>query len=170
MKQYFAMATLGAAIFAAGTLAFIPEANAGERICRGTIGQVVIDRDVRVAPGATCTLAGTTVKGNVYVSSLSTLTSRAAKVNGSVQAEGHTRVVLLSGTTVGGSVQLKQGGSARIEAIRVNGDLQLFSNRGTQTVNRNTIGGNLQCKSNVPAPTGTGNVVGGTKEDQCARL
>lgn len=170
MKHYVAMSALGAAIFAAGSLAFIPEAQADERVCRGTIGKVVVDGDVRVAPGATCTLAGTTVKGNVYVSGRSTLTTRAARVNGNIQAENHTRVVLLTGTIVGGSVQLKQGGSARIESIRVNGDVQLFSNRGTQTVNRNTIGGNLQCKSNVPAPTGTGNRVGGNKEDQCARL
>lgn len=170
MKHYVAMSAIGAAMFAAVSFSFIPAAHADERVCRGTIGTAVIDGDVRVAPGASCVLAGTTVKGNVYVSRSSTLTSRAAKVNGSIQAENHTRVVLLTGTTVGGSVQLKQGGSARLEAIRVNGDIQLFSNRGTQTVNRNTIGGNLQCKSNVPAPTGTGNIVGGTKEDQCARL
>ena len=166
MKHYVAMPAMGAALFAAVSFSFIPAAHADERVCR----TAVIDGDVRVAPGASCVLAGTTVKGNVYVSRSSTLTSRAAKVNGSIQAENHTRVVLLTGTTVGGSVQLKQRGSARIEAIRVNGDIQLFSNRGTQTVNRNTIGGNLQCKSNVPAPTGTGNIVGGTKEEQCARL
>lgn len=170
MKQYFAMSALGAAILSAGMLALPQEAHADERVCRGTIGKVVVDGDVRVAPGATCTLAGTTVKGNVFVSGKSTLTSQAAKIEGNVQAENHTRVVLLTGTSVGGSVQLKQGGSANIDSIRVNGDVQLFSNRGTQTVNRNRIGGNLQCKSNAPAPTGARNVVGGNKEDQCARF
>jgi hypothetical protein len=37
-------------------------------------------------------------------------------------------------------------------------------------VRGNVIGGNLQCKENVPAPVGGGNIVDGSKEDQCARL
>jgi hypothetical protein len=32
------------------------------------------------------------------------------------------------------------------------------------------IDGNLQCTGNSPAPTGSGNVVGGNAEDQCAAL
>jgi hypothetical protein len=52
----------------------------------------------------------------------------------------------------------------------VTGDIQSFTNRGAQYFNSNRVNGNLQCKSNVPAPTGSGNIVGGNKEDQCRRL
>ncbi len=48
--------------------------------------------------------------------------------------------------------------------------MQSFTNRGTQVISANTIDGNLQCQENSPAPTGSNNVVGGTKEDQCRRL
>jgi hypothetical protein len=48
--------------------------------------------------------------------------------------------------------------------------LQSFTNRGKQSFVSNRINGNLQCKSNTPKPTGYGNVVGGNKEGQCARL
>ena len=87
-----------------------------------------------------------------------------------MQAEGH-RFVTLTSSAVGGSVQLKQGGGTTLRSNRVKGDVQLFTNlSGTKTVSYNTIDGNLQCKENVPAPVGTGNVVGGNKEDQCRRL
>jgi len=48
--------------------------------------------------------------------------------------------------------------------------VQAFQNRGGVTISRNRIDGNLQCKANRPAPRGGGNIVGGNKEDQCARL
>jgi hypothetical protein len=37
-------------------------------------------------------------------------------------------------------------------------------------ISSNRVNGNLQCKENQPAPTGSGNTVGGNKEDQCQRL
>jgi len=46
----------------------------------------------------------------------------------------------------------------------VNGEVQSFTNRGKQTISRNRIDGNLQCKENVPAPTGSGNIVGGNRK------
>jgi len=56
----------------------------------------------------------------------------------------------LQGTFVKGTVKVESG--ARLDAV------------GARIV------GNLQCKENRPAPTGGRNVVGGDKEDQCARL
>lgn len=91
------------------------------------------------------------------------------RVVGNVQAENHRAVTLLD-SRVGGSVQLKQGGSAVVWRNAITGDLQSFTNRGAQSFVSNQINGNLQCKSNVPAPTGRGNIVQGNKEDQCRRL
>jgi hypothetical protein len=91
-------------------------------------------------------------------------------------------------------VQVKQGGGAAVLDSRVNADIQYdansaalrvqrnrvggsvqvignrLSNNATIIIARNTIDGNLQCKENTPRPTGGNNVVGGNKEDQCARL
>jgi hypothetical protein len=46
----------------------------------------------------------------------------------------------------------------------------VIGNRSRAAIFRNVVNGNLQCKENRPAPTGAANVVGGTKEDQCARF
>jgi len=67
-------------------------------------------------------------------------------------------------------VQIKQGGAFTFDRNVVGSDVQVFTNRGTIAINGNRIDGNLQCKENTPAPTGSGNVVQGNKEDQCARL
>lgn len=162
-----AVAALGLAV---GTVvAFAPSAAAEERACRGSIGAVTLD-NVRVPAGATCTLTGTVLKGTLKVEKGATLNATRVRVNGNVQAEEH-RFVTLRSSTVGGSIQLKQGGGTTLRSNRVKGDVQLFTNRsGTKTVSYNRIDGNLQCKENVPAPVGTGNVLGGNKEDQCRRL
>lgn len=146
-----------------------PSAMAGERICRGSIGAVTLD-DVKVPAGASCTLTGTTLKGNVKVEKGATLHTSKARVNGNIQSQGHKYVNVLD-TRVGGSIQLEQGSAINLRRNIVNGDIQLFSNRtGTKYVYNNTVGGNLQCKSNTPAPVGSGNKVKGNKEDQCRRL
>jgi hypothetical protein len=53
---------------------------------------------------------------------------------------------------------------------RVGGNVQMMKNTGGVSIFRNTINGNLQCKENSPAPVGSGNIVKGSKEDQCQRL
>ncbi|ADB33460.1 hypothetical protein Kfla_4429 [Kribbella flavida DSM 17836] len=167
MKRSIVAAGAGALALAGSVLA-APVAHAEERVCRGTLGAVTVD-NVRVPVGASCTLNRTTVKGTVKVESNARLSTSSARVNGNVQAEGHAHVYLYA-STVGGSVQLKQGRTASLRSNQVKGDVQSFTNRGAQDFTANRIDGNLQCKSNVPAPTGSGNVVGGTKEDQCRRL
>ncbi len=150
-------------------VAVAPTASADERTCRGSLGASTLD-NVRVPSGATCTMTGTVLKGTLKVERGGTLKATRIRVNGNVQAEGH-RSVTLTSSTVGGSVQLKQGGAISLRSNRVKGDVQLFTNRtGTKTVSSNRIDGNLQCKENRPAPVGSGNVVGGNKEDQCRRL
>jgi hypothetical protein len=170
----------------AGLVACQPAADPGA--CRGTIGAVTVE-DVTVPSGATCILQGTRVEGNVTIARDGTLRATRTSVGGNVQSQGHRLVTIRESSSVGGSVQLEDGGEVQVADSRVGGsvqlkanranagvarvtvgaDVQLFDNRGA-LASRNRIDGNLQCKGNAPAPTGGGNVVGGTKEDQCARL
>jgi hypothetical protein len=53
---------------------------------------------------------------------------------------------------------------------QIGGNLQAVQNTGGVTIQTNRINGNLQCKENAPSPTGGGNIVQGSKEDQCASL
>lgn len=157
--------------------------------CRGTLGSGTVEK-VIVPQGATCTLEGTTVQGNVEVKADATLIARSARIGGNIQAEGQREVRVRNASTVGGSIQVEQGAAVSVRnatvtgdiqydansgpldasANKVNGSIQIVGNRGTNTVFDNRVGGNLQCKENVPAPTGGGNVVDGNKEDQCRRF
>ncbi|GAA2378614.1 hypothetical protein [Nonomuraea africana] len=186
VKLTMAGAVLGTVF---GGLVVATPAFADERVCRGTIRAVTLD-NVRVPPGATCTLAGTRVKGTIKVERSATLIAREANVEGNVQGEGARAVSVVGGSVVRGSVQVKQGGAATVTSSRINGDIQLDANRGYLRVNGNRVGGNiqvvgngkgaqihrnavkgnLQCKENSPKPTGSGNSVGGDKEDQCRRF
>lgn len=180
-----------AATLAIGGALLLPHgpAMADETDCTGSIGATTVD-NLRVPEGATCRLEGTFVKGTVKVERDATLKAFDIRVIGNVQAEGARRVVVRDGSSVGGSVQIVQGGSALIIKTRVNadvlfddqggtlaarrnkigGNLQAFQNTGGVTITNNRIDGNLQCKENSPAPTGGGNVVQGSKEDQCGSL
>jgi hypothetical protein len=172
-----------------GGLTVATPAFADERACRGTVRAVTLD-DVRVPKGASCTLVGTRVKGNIKVERNATLVARKVNVGGNVQGEGARAVSVVGGSTVRGSVQVKQGGAATVTSSRINGDIQFDANRRYLRVNdsrvggniqvvgnrngaqihRNSVKGNLQCKENRPAPTGSKNSVGGNKEDQCRRF
>ncbi|MGH2683635.1 MAG: hypothetical protein ACRDIX_10420 [Actinomycetota bacterium] len=182
--RWVAVMTLGG-----GLLLPAGPAGAEERVCRGTIGARTVD-NLRVPQRATCTLNGTIVKGTIKVGRAATLKAYGVRVVGNVQAENARNVVVRGRSRIGGSIQIVQGGAARIVRNRINGDilfddqrraltarrnriggnLQAFQNTGGVTITNNRIDGNLQCKENVPRPTGGGNVVQGTKEDQCARL
>jgi len=173
---------------ASGTTLLACQPSVNPESCNGVIGAVTVE-DVTVPSGATCTLRGTRVQGNVTIARQGTLRATGTSVGGNVQSQGHTLVTIRESSRVGGSVQLEDGGEVQVADSRVGGsiqlkanrakagvarttvgaDVQLFDNRGA-LASRNRIDGNLQCKSNVPAPTGGGNVVGGNKEDQCARL
>lgn len=168
---------------------FAPVASAEERVCRGSLGAITVD-NLRVPQGATCTLNGTYIKGTLKVERDATLHAYKIRVNGNIQAENHRAVNVYAGSTIGGSVQIKQGRSAQILGSRINADIQYDSNSGALKANNNRVGGNiqvvknkggveirsntvdgnLQCKENSPAPIGGGNIVKGSKEDQCRRL
>jgi hypothetical protein len=164
-------------------------ASAEERVCRGTIGATTVD-NLRVPQYASCVLLGTRVKGTIKVEFNATLRAEDVVVIGNLQAENAKGVRVLDGSRIGGSVQVKQGGGATVSDSRIEGDvqydsnsamlralrnrvggsIQVFQNTGGVEIRRNVIDGNLQCKENTPRPIGGGNIVGGNKEDQCARL
>jgi len=147
-------------------------ARAEERTCRGTLGAKTVD-NLRVPSGATCTLNRTRVKGTIKVERGATLNASAIRVIGNIQAENARRVDVV-GSHIGGSVQVVQGrnGStlSKLNRNTVKQDVQYFENRGAISVTLNRINGNLQCKANNPRPRGGRNIVGGSKEDQCAKL
>jgi hypothetical protein len=167
MIRQLSIASMATAALAM-SLSAMPSAYAEERTCRGTLGAITVD-NLRVPDRATCTLNGTTVQGTITVGSRAVLRAVDVRVVGNVQSENARRVVVRS-SSVGGSIQHVQGGPAVVRANRVSGDVQMFANGGDIVIARNRIDGNLQCKSNTPTPTGGANVVGGNKEDQCARL
>ena len=183
-------ARAGVVLLLLGLLALVAArpAAAEDTTCTGTIGAEGHDNIV-VPAGASCTLDGTTAEGNVIVGTGATLTAAGVRVDGNIQAEGAAGVTV-TGSQVGGSVQLEQGGGATVAGNRIDSDLQMESNSaalnaegndigGNLQANQNTVGlavvdntidGNLQCAANDPAPTGGGNVVFGSAEDQCAAL
>jgi hypothetical protein len=159
------------AVLGAAAITATP-ARAEERTCRGTLGAATVD-NLRVPSGATCTLTRTKVKGTLKVERGATLYASAVRVVGNIQAE-NARRVNVTGSHIGGSIQIVQSrnGSAlsKVERNTVKQDVQFFENRGAISITRNRINGNLQCKANKPRPAGGGNIVGGNKQDQCARL
>lgn len=159
-------ALAGAAVFTAAP------ARAEERTCRGTIGAKTVD-NLRVPSGATCTLTGTKVKGTVKVERGATLYASGLRVIGNIQAENARRVNVV-GSRIGGSIQIVQSSNgsklSKLDRNTVKQDVQYFENRGSISITRNRINGNLQCKANNPRPKGSGNIVGGSKQDQCANL
>jgi hypothetical protein len=156
--------------------------------CNGTIGAEAV-KEVDVPSGATCTLEGTTVDGNIAVGSGATLLAHDVSTDGDVEAEG-ARVVDVTESTIGGNVQVKAGGSSTVRDTRIDGDLKWESQSGPLEATGNTIGGNLQadengggltvsanhlngdlqCEQNNPPPGGRGNAAVGSSEDQCANL
>jgi hypothetical protein len=169
-----------------------PTATAGDTACTGILDGV---HDSIVVPeGRDCTLVDAAVRGNIEVKSRGSLSIQGQSyVHGNVQSDGGQYVRLVGGmVTIGGNVHIKKASDAsgylpgtRIEGnfqyeessgllIAVGGlilgDLQMSKNTGGGIIGGNTIRANLQCKENFPAPTGSENDVGGSKEDQCAPL
>lgn len=165
-----------------------PGVFADDSECRGVIGAEDVDAVV-VPAGATCTLLGTDVDGDVTVKAGATLKADGVEVDGSVQAQGHALVHIFGDSFIQGSIQIQQGdravvedseilgdvqaqqntGSVRFSRNRVDGQMQASQNTGGLVIENNVIANNLQCQQNNPAPTG-GNNVADDKEGQCEEL
>ena len=168
-----------------------PSALAEESSCRGTLGRITLD-NVRVPAGATCTLSGTTVKGNIVVERGGPALHRRGhrqwqhpgkrrrvrvgwlRLSGSRTAMCRSVPVVRWWSTAPRSASALQVvsniGASQLSSNYVKGNIQVFSHSGGISITSNRVDANLQCKGNVPAPTGGGNVVSGVKQDQCARL
>jgi predicted PilT family ATPase len=177
-----------ASALALASLGLAPQAAAEETVCRGSMGRATVDNLV-VPQGARCILTRTIVQGTLQVERDATLGARRVRVTGNVHGENARRVNVIR-SRVGGSVQVKQGAAAsvrnsvithdiqydanrsalRASRNRVGGSIQVFQNTGGVLIASNRVDGNLQCKENAPPPRGSGNVVQGVKEDQCAGL
>jgi hypothetical protein len=140
----------------------------GEYRCTGTARAITAD-NLLVPPGAICNLDGAYIKGGVKVEEKATLYASDLYVKGSLQAKKATHVSI-SDSMFGGSVEVEEGGSALLHATQIEGGAKFVKNRKSITITNNTIKGNLQCKENRLMPTGGGNLVQGSKEDQCAGL
>lgn len=186
--QIGAMLTIGAVALVVAMPAFSDDIR-----CTGTIGARTVDGNVIVPSGRSCTLAGTTVKGNVLPEGNSQLFVRSgAFIEGSVQTDGADRVRIRD-SEVNGNVQLtgidysqgslvlnsRVGGTVDwwdnsaeflIRYSTVDSDVKVNQNSALAKVYDNAIGGNLQCQANQPPPVGARNVVDGNKEDQCKRF
>jgi hypothetical protein len=150
----------------------------------------VVDGNIIVV--GECRLDGTLVKGNVFLEDNGDLRAEAATIIGNIQTDGAERV-RVNVTSVNGDIQLTGvdgpsrsevidsmiGGTLNIEANSaefllegnvVGSDLKANFNDGGVDIRGNDIDGNLQCQGNEPPPTGSDNVVGGNKEDQCENL
>jgi len=157
------------------------------RDCTGVMGGVIVDQ-IEVPAGATCTLHGTTVTGDVSIGSGATFSARGVAVMGSIRGHGARQVVVSAGSSVRGDVQLQQGGFATLSRAEVHGDLhwslqsgpltirqavvggdlQVSQNRGWSIIARSRVGGDLRCDRNSRRPTQGANVVAGRREGQCA--
>ena len=161
----------------------------GNVTCVGlTIGAVQLD-SVIVPAGASCTLVGTRLNGNLEVGASSRLSADSVSVTGGLVSDGAQSLTISGTSSFGGSVQVQRGLAANLLGLSASGDLQIDSmqgpvvatnnrisgnaqvmaNRGGVQLSTNRFGGVMQCKDNLPAPTGSGNVAT-LKQDQCLQL
>jgi hypothetical protein len=166
-----------------------PPPLSGNVTCVGlTIGAIRLD-SVSVPAGATCTLIGTLLNGNLEVGAGARLVAESVNITGGVTADGAAELTVRGSSLVGGSMQVQRGavanligtgitGDLQLESMtgpvtasnnRVTGNLQAMANRGGVILLNNRMGGVMQCKDNLPAPAGSGNVAS-LKEDQCIGL
>src|SRR5688500_17602820 len=82
-----------ALVLAAGAGLVACQPAADPEACRGTIGAVTVE-DVTVPSGATCTLQGTRVQGNVTIARDGTLRATGTIVGSNLQSQGHRLVTI----------------------------------------------------------------------------
>lgn len=88
-------------------------AVAAERVCRSTLGAVTVDA-IRVPTGATCTLNGTFVRGNVKVDPNATLVANDVLVIGDVQGDAARNVAVSNESRISGPCRLNLAAARRL--------------------------------------------------------
>jgi hypothetical protein len=146
--------------------------------------------DVEIARDRTCTFTNVRIRGDLELGRGARLIAEELRVDGDLEADG-AEELKLTRSWIGGDVAFEKGGRVTILETRVGGKVEIKESRGRidlrdNTVNddvkleknregpftlfRNRIDGKLECKDNVPAPTGSGNVVGEKEGGQCRNL
>jgi hypothetical protein len=128
-------------------------ALADEEICDRDVSGGSFD-DVKVPSGATCTLDGSKVKGNVQVESGGALVTTGTRVESDIQADEARYIQILAGTQVGGNVQIKKttgvpplAAANQVCDTKIGGDLQLDESEAPFEIGcsgGNRVNGNLQ--------------------------
>ena len=139
MKR-FASATAIAGLVVAGAVVTAPSAWAGDRTCRGTLGKITVDGNVKVPTGKTCTLKGTKVKGNVIVGSRATLRAYSARIDGNLEGYRYNHVTSTS-SYVDGNIQLKSAAAstcARTSSTATSRSSATSAARSTSTTTAST--------------------------------
>lgn len=154
--------------------------QAKDAISVTVMNSTTVDGDIQLENlrSASSAVTDSTVLGNIQLkTNRQAVTVERNEVDGDIQFENLRTFAIsdksfVKDNTVKGNIQLKSNYlPLYVERNKVDGDLQAFSNRANPLfISANTIDGNLQCKDNNPAPTGGGNTVSGSKEDQCRRL
>jgi hypothetical protein len=174
MKRFAiaALATFGI-VLAAG-----PGARAQNTSCSTNVTGVVVQGNLVVPTGATCTLNGVTVEGNVLVRASATLNvATGSKIGGNIEAERCNYVVLLGnpiavvgnleiencalisgieptsgptpGITIGGNFVCENNANPCLaQGGKVGGNVSFINNSGGSQLFRVTIGGNLSVNEN----------------------
>ncbi len=129
--------------------------------CNGNLAAITVEQ-VTVPSGATCTLSGTRVLGDVKVRSGASLLTSAARIDGSIQADDALTVATRNATYVDGDIQVKRRATARIENSTINGNLQVEESGASLVSTGNRIGGDLQVKkartANITSTRVEGNI------------
>jgi len=163
----------------------MPQAEAGNTICTGTLSGVVAS-NVRVPAGATCNLSNNVViQGNVHVdgslfspgNSIDTITGNLKgegpgtislsriSIGGNVDTDGKRIFVFFS--TIGGHLDVKNTFGVNIFRNTINGNVQFKDNTdppnvfSTLNINTNIIGGKVDIKDNVLSVLVSGNNIDG---------
>ena len=158
-----ATATVGMVIAGAG-----PASAA--TVCNGTLGAVTIEDSLTVPSGATCTLNGTNVHGDVIVEGNGALKASGAVISGKVKARG-ARWIDIQGSNIGKSLEIEGTFSTPTPTTpnlilknTVGENMKLKKNSTAFRVEQNSIRKKLDCKDNHPDPTGFGNTAGKMKK------
>ncbi len=183
-----------------GTLQLYYARVGGDIEIRSTWGVLVtstINGNIRVEDAVGLTLNDVTVNGEVQVARSRYFTDNKSRLKGAVtvqdvgftafrgshlgkgvtveRARDEVRVcassVMGNATFAGNATKVSIGGGVFLcGGNEVRGDLAVHQNLGTITIANNVVRGDLVCTSNEPAPTGSGNQVAGSKQDQCSGL
>jgi hypothetical protein len=135
--------------------------------CSGTVTSGSYSK-VSVAVGATCSLSGVSITGDLKASGAAALTLCKTSVGGDLKVAGTTGAVSIGsaaacgaggGNTITGGAGLHgNSGTLDFSSNSVGTDLKVAGNTGTTTVANNTVTGDASCSKGT---TASGNTVGG---------